>query len=161
MRAVVVALLMLTTSLARADAPAPHRILARTAFGWVLDVVHVPSVAVRKTSGALRHDVTIASSCMAKHDRTGVAIGDKRGPYLACLGESLAGRKIDPTWTVVELAKLPRPAHRAWAKSFPKTSKFVVGNHEDGYIVVAFPAHKERTGWKVSGVFVDESFGRR
>jgi hypothetical protein len=163
MRALVLALCLLLTgsSLATADARAPDRFHARTASSWIYNVIHTPTVALRKTDHVFRHVVRIASPCLPKPARAGIAIGDKRAAYLACLGEALRGRKLDPTWTVIGPAKLPRPAHRSWAKSFPKQSVFVVGHHGDGYVVVALSARSSRMGRTVTGVFVDDSLGTR
>ena len=163
MRAFLLALCLLVTgtSLARADAHAPERFHARAASYWIYNLIHTPTAALRKTENVFRHAVSITSPCLPKQARAGMAIGDKRGAYLACLGAALGDRKLDPTWTVIGAAKLPRPAHRAWAKSFPKQSVFVVGNHDGGYVVVALSARPGRFGRMVSGVFVDDSLGVR
>jgi len=163
MRALVLALSLLLTgsSLARADARAPDRFHARTASYWIYNLIQTPTIALRKTDNVFRHHVSIASRCLPKRARAGIAIGDKRAAYLACLGEALRSRKLDPTWTVTKAERLPRPAHRSWAKSFPRQSVFVLGNHGDGYVVVALSARPSRMGRTVTGVFVDDSLGTR
>jgi len=165
MKALVLALcsLCVTTSLAHADGRAPQQVHARTASYWIYNLMHTPAAALRKTSPVIRHRVSIASPCLVKWKQSGAVVGDKRGAYLACLGETLATRKPDPSWAVVPQSKLPMPVHRTWARTFAKGSVFVLGNHGDGYIVVALAARPapHLMGRLITGVLVDDTLGGR
>ena len=152
MRAALVACLLVTATVARADE-------AKSASTWIAELIQAPARAVARTAPSFRHDAIVrGSDCMPKFKRAGVVKDEAKLRYLTCLGTWLALANIEEEWSVRTLDKLPGDNLKSFARALGKDAKLVLGAHSDGFILIGLgPTPKDGGEPAVLGILIDNS----
>lgn len=127
-----------------------------TAASWVKDAQTAVDVAVGHIGASFRQVTNVigGDGCLAKF-KSGAIAAKKRKAFVACAGKVFEEIAPSSEWKIVDAAGL-EDGYKAFAKLFPKSSRFVRTTYSEGFIFVVLGEAKDGPPF-VIGLWIDRS----